>query len=247
MTGATFPLTLNAGQSVTLQVTFAPTAAGAVTGSIAISSNATNNGNVTISLSGTGQTAGGAATLTLGSATVAFGSVTLNTTSTQTVTLTSSGTSAVTISAATITGTGFSMTGLTFPVTLNPGQTATLTLQFDPTTAGAATGTVTLSSNSSTGATSTIALTGTGAAAGTYEVELTWDAPTSSTDPVVSYNIYRATGSGSYAKINSSVNTPTSYTDSTVTSGTTYSYEVTSVDGSGVESTPSNIYTVAIP
>lgn len=248
VTGGTFPMTLNAGQSVTLTVKFDPTAAGNVTGSIAVDSNATNNGDVTINLSGTGQAAGGAATLTLGSATVAFGNVNLNSPSTQTVTLTSSGTSALTISAGTITGTGFTMTGITFPLTLNPGQTATLSLQFDPTTAGAATGTMTLTSNSSTGATTTIALTGTGVQGGTYEVALTWDAPASSSDAVVSYNVYRVTGTtGTYQKLNTSANTPTTYTDSTVASGDTYSYEVTSVDANGIESAPSNIYTATIP
>jgi fibronectin type 3 domain-containing protein len=78
-------------------------------------------------------------------------------------------------------------------------------------------------------------------------VQLAWDAPASSTDAVVSYNVYRAASGGSYQKLNTSANAPTSYTDTTVTDGTTYNYEVTSVDASGVESTPSNVYTAAIP
>jgi hypothetical protein len=193
------------------------------------------------------QLTNGAPGLTLSSTTVAFGNVNLNTPSTQTVTLRSSGGSAVTISAATITGAGFTMSGLTLPLTLNPGQTAVLNLQFDPTTAGAATGSVTITSNATTGATQTIALTGTGVNSATYEVQLSWTAPASSADPVVSYNIYRSTGAGTYRKLNTAVNTPTSYTDTTVQSGVTYNYEVTSVDGSGVESTPSNVYTAVIP
>jgi fibronectin type 3 domain-containing protein len=132
-------------------------------------------------------------------------------------------------------------------VTLNPGQTAVLSLQFDPTTAGAATGLVTITSNAASGATQTITLTGTGVAPTSYEVQLSWTAPASSTDPVVSYNVYRSTGTGSYQKLNTAVNTPTTYTDTTVQSGSTYNYEVTSVDASGVESAPSNVYTAAIP
>jgi hypothetical protein len=186
--------------------------------------------------------------LTIGSTTVSFGNVGLNTPATQTVTLTSSGTTALTISAETLTGTGFTMSGVTFPVTLNPGQTATLDLQFDPTTSGAATGSVTLTSNAIGAGTATIALSGTGVSATGYEVQLTWDAPTSSTDPVVGYNIYRAvSGSSSYTLLNSSVNDPTSYTDATVQDGTSYTYEVMSVDASGVQSAPSNTYTAAIP
>jgi hypothetical protein len=190
---------------------------------------------------------GGSPGLTLSSTTVAFGNVNLNTPATQTVTLTSSGGAAVTVSAATLTGTGFTMSGINFPVTLNPGQTAVLNLQFDPTTAAAATGLVTITSNAASGGTATIALTGTGVAVTTYEVQLSWTAPASSADPVVSYNVYRSTGGGSYQKVNAAVNTPTTYTDTTVQSGATYNYQVTSVDASGVESAPSNVYTAAIP
>jgi fibronectin type 3 domain-containing protein len=106
---------------------------------------------------------------------------------------------------------------------------------------------VTITSNAASGGTATIALTGTGVAVTTYEVQLSWTAPASSADPVVSYNVYRSTGGGSYQKVNAAVNTPTTYTDTTVQSGATYNYQVTSVDASGVESAPSNVYTAAIP
>lgn len=82
---------------------------------------------------------------------------------------------------------------------------------------------------------------------GHYEVALTWDAPSSSADPVVGYDVYRATGAGAYSLLNSSPVSATNYTDATVQPGTTYTYEVTSVDAAGVESVPSNTYTAAIP
>jgi hypothetical protein len=60
---------------------------------------------------------------------------------------------------------------------------------------------------------------------GVYEVELNWDAPSSSSDPVAGYNIYRSTGgSSSYQLLNSSIDTETMYVDSTVQSGTAYTY-----------------------
>jgi len=66
-------------------------------------------------------------------------------------------------------------------MTLTPGQSSTLEVQFDPTAAGATTGTVALSSNCSMGGTMTVALSGTGeAAAASYQVELSWDAPVGS-------------------------------------------------------------------
>ena len=68
-------------------------------------------------------------TLTLSTATVSFGTVAVGATGTGSVTLTSSGTAAVTVSAGTVSGTGFTISGVSFPLTLNPGQTATLTVQ----------------------------------------------------------------------------------------------------------------------
>ena len=78
-------------------------------------------------------------TLTLSAGSIGFGTVNVNTPTTQTLTLSSTGTAAVTISAATLTGSGYTISGVSFPLTINPNQTATLTVQFDPTIAGAAT------------------------------------------------------------------------------------------------------------
>ena len=62
------------------------------------------------------------------------------------------------------------------------------------------------------------------------------------------YNVYRGTVSGGpYSKINSLADAGTSYTDSSVLSGTTYFYVTTSVDSSGDESVNSNQVTAAIP
>jgi fibronectin type 3 domain-containing protein len=124
---------------------------------------------------------------------------------------------------------------------------ATLEVQFDPTAAGAATAQLTITSNSSTNGTVVIPLTGTGTAA-SYAVDLSWDAPSSSTDPVAGYNVYRSpSGSSTYVLLNSSVDALTTYVDSTVLDGTTYDYIVESVDSSGVESVPTSPITVPIP
>jgi fibronectin type 3 domain-containing protein len=79
-------------------------------------------------------------------------------------------------------------------------------------------------------------------------VELNWDAPSSSSVAVTGYHIYRApSGSTSYQMLSSSVTQPTTYTDTAVQAGSTYNYEVTSVDSSGVESSPSSVYAATIP
>jgi hypothetical protein len=185
--------------------------------------------------------------LSVNSSSVAFGDVGLNSPSSQSITLTSTGTSPVTVSAATVSGTGFKLSGSSLPVTLSTNQTTTLTVQFDPTAAGAATGTLTIANTSTNNASDVITLTGTGVT-GTYEVNLSWDAPTASSVPVSGYNVYRSPSSGSsYEKVNSSTISDTTYVDSTVEAGETYDYIVESVDSKGNSSTPSNAISVNIP
>jgi hypothetical protein len=162
------------------------------------------------------------------------------------LTLTSTGTTPVTVNSAAITGAGFTIIGGSFPITLNPTQALTLRLQFSPTTAGTLTGQITINSNSTTGSTAVVALNGTGSAV-IHEVDLSWNAPTSSPNPVAGYNIYRMTAVGAAQLINSSIETQTAYVDSAVVSGTTYSYIVKSVGKDGVESVASNQITVTIP
>jgi hypothetical protein len=201
----------------------------------------------TFALSLSPQVAGGPTgpSLSVNSSTVSFGNVAVGTPSTQSVTLTSNGTAAVTVNSASLSGTGFTESGATFPLTLNAGQTATLSLQFEPTATGAATGKLTITSNASSNSTALVALSGTGVP---LAVDLSWSASSSSSDTISGYNIYRATGSSSsYAKLNSSVNSPDSYMDSTVQAGTTYEYYVTSVDSTGAESVPSNTAAVVVP
>jgi len=238
-TGLPAGLTVNTSTGL---ISGTPTAGGTSTVKLsATNSGGTGNANLTLIV------ASETAVLSINSSSLAFGDVTLDTPATQSVTLTSSGTAAVTVNSATVSGTGFSISGVTFPLTLNPNQTATLNVQFDPTAAGAVTGQLIITSNSSTNGTASISLSGTGQAT-SYEVNLTWNAPTGSTDPVAGYNIYRATnGSSSYVLLNPKEDTLTSYSDTTVASSTSYTYYVESVDASGNASAPSNSYTVNVP
>ena len=183
-------------------------------------------------------------TLTINATSISFGSVVVGSQATQTVTLTSSGTAAVTVNSAAVSGTGFSVSGSSFPVTLNPGQTLNLSVQFAPKSSGSVTGQLAIANTSSTNPTANVALSGTGSP---HQVDLSWAAPSSSSDPIAGYNVYRAAGSSAYQMVNSSLISPTTYADSTVTSGQTYSYMVKSVGSSGTESSPSNTTTVTIP
>jgi fibronectin type 3 domain-containing protein len=66
---------------------------------------------------------------------------------------------------------------------------------------------------------------------------------------VAGYNVYRSlSGASAYQLLNSGTSLmATTFTDTTVEDGQAYVYYVTSVDGSGVESTPSNAFDVTIP
>ena len=185
--------------------------------------------------------------LTINASAVSFGDVNVGTTATQSITLTSTGAAAVTVKSASIAGSGFGDSGLTFPLTLNPNQTATLNVLFDPTGAASVTGTLTIVSTSLTNPTATISLSGTGMAVG-YAVDLSWNAPASSPDPVAGYIVYRSpSGASSYVQMNSSAVTQTAYTDPSVKAGQAYDYVIESIDASGVESAPSNVASATIP
>jgi hypothetical protein len=243
-TGGSFPVTLNPGQYISIQAAFDPTVSGAATGTLTITTNSAAEPTGSVSLNGTG--GGGTPTLGLSATSLNFGNDQLGTPETQYLTLTSTGTAAVTVNAASISGTGYSMSGATFPVTLNPGIAIKIQVNFDPSAVGFAQGTITLSSNSSTGSSTLIALTGTGIAV--HEANLSWIAPANSPVPVSGYNVYRAPSGGSaYQQLNSTAITQTTYSDSTVTSGSSYTYYVQSVDASGDTSTPSNQVTLTIP
>jgi Abnormal spindle-like microcephaly-assoc'd, ASPM-SPD-2-Hydin len=178
-----------------------------------------------------------------------FGSVTVNSAVTQSLTLTSTGNLPVAVNSVSVAGASFTTVGGSFPVTLTPNQSMTLQVQFEPTAAGPTTGQLTISSNSTTGSVAVVSLTGTGTTDTTvaHQVDLSWNAPDGSSDPVAGYNIYRSTGSGSAQLMNASIDPQTAYVDSAVVSGFTYNYTVTSVDNNGVESVPSNQVSVTIP
>jgi hypothetical protein len=185
--------------------------------------------------------------LTINASSVGFGNVPLNTVMTQTVNLAAGGLLPVAITAVAVTGPGFSISGTTFPVTLAAGQSTAIDVTFDPTATGTATGQVTVVSTSLTNGVAVINLSGTGVGSA-YQVNLNWDAPSSSVDPVAGYLVYRSpSGAASFQQLAGVALDQTSYVDTNVQSGLSYDYTVESVDAVGVTSVPSNIATVAIP
>jgi len=140
--GATAPVTLAAGQGVSLLVGFSPSLAGAASGSVTIVSNASNS-LTTISLAGTGVQP----QISVVPTSVNFGNVTVGITNTQSVTVSNPGSANLSITQATVSGTGFALSGVTLPLTLVPGGSAVLTVSFKPASASSTSGALTLVSN----------------------------------------------------------------------------------------------------
>jgi len=245
ISGLTTPLTLTPGQSTSFSVTFTPLSAGTLSGSVMVDSDATDPA-LSITVSGTSVTPSPG---TLSATAVNAGSVVVGTSGTQTGTLTASGAS-VTVTSVSLTGTNsseFSISGLTFPVTVTTTTPVTFTVNFTPGSTGAASATASFASNASN-TPNTASLSGTGTAPPVHSVSLTWTA--SVTEGITSYNVYRALYTsnvcGSYSSIGSTASTITAYTDNLVTDGTTYCYATTAVDPDG-ESGYSNVVQAAIP
>ncbi len=158
MTGITAPITVNAGQSIPFTATFAPTSAGVSIGGVSATSNAPNSPQA-MAFTGTGVAT--ASLLNANPSSIAFGNVNVGSNSSQTIVLSNAGTTSLTISQITTGGTGFSSSGITVPLTLSAGQSATLSTMYAPASAGSASGSVTVTSNASD-STLTISLAGTG-------------------------------------------------------------------------------------
>jgi hypothetical protein len=236
VTGPALPLSLPAGQSVTFAVAFTPPSAATDAGSIFV-----QGPGLTVPLTGTG------AAVVVGQLTIApsalnFGNVTVGNTGNQTLNLSASG-AAVTISSSASSSAQFSLTGTSFPVTLAAGQSLSLDVAFTPQNSGAASGSVSFSSNAANSPPAE-PLSGTGVTP-VYTVGLSW---TASTSDVSGYNVYRGPAStGPFSKINPSLNSTTQYTDSTVAANQTYYYETTAVNSSNEESAPSTPAQAIIP
>jgi hypothetical protein len=124
----------------------------------ATSKSATNGGNP----------GGGTPVMAVTPSSASFGNVTVNTGATQTMKLSNTGTAELTISQAAITGAGFSMPGLSAPTTLAAGASMNFMVAFNPTSAAADSGSISIAGDasnspmtillSSTGVTSTTKL-----------------------------------------------------------------------------------------
>jgi len=182
--------------------------------------------------------------LSVSPSTMSFGNVGVGSSVSQSGTLTAS-TADVTVSSAAWNGSGYSVSGVTFPVTVPSGQSVKYTVTFTPPAAGSDPGSISFVSDAADSPLSQ-ALTGSGTqSSSSHTVALSWDPSTSS---VAGYNVYRGTQSGGpYSRLNTTLMPGNSYMDNAVASGATYYYVATSVDSNSSESGYSNQAVAQIP
>lgn len=152
--------TVQPGATCYFYVAGTPTVTGTNTASLSVTDNSVHGG-FTIPLSVTGVVSN----VTLSpSPTLSFGNVALNTPTVLPVTVTNSGPVVANISTIAVTGVGFQQVSGSNPcgATLAAGASCTVNVQFDATTSGAFTGSLTVTDDSP-GSPQSITLTGTGA------------------------------------------------------------------------------------
>jgi len=237
MTGLTLPLSLTAGQSFTFSLVFAPSATGSASGTLSVTPP--TGAAVNVALTGTGTSAG---QLGLSPSSLSFGNVVVGQSSSSPVTLSATSAS-VTVTSASLNSSEFSVSGVSFPLTIAAGKSSTLSVLFQPQSSGAATGKITFASTAANSS-AVESVSGSGVAASGPQVVLSWKDTNSG---VAGYNVYRGAASGSYTRINTALDPSTSYTDATVQVGSTYYYATTAVNSAGVESNYSSPLKVVIP
>jgi hypothetical protein len=191
---------------------------------------------------------GGTPSISIAPTSLSFGAVQTSHTSNLPIVITNTGNALMTFSGITLSGSATFTKATTCGTTLDSGATCGVTITFAPVAVTNYTGTLSIADNVA-GSPQTVALTGSGAGAqGSTSALVTWVA--SNSGSIQGYNVYRGTRSGGpYTKLNNTILPSLMYTDSAVSSGTTYCYVITAYSNtySIPESTFSSETCVAIP
>ncbi len=156
-TGPVLPMALAPNESTTLTVTFSPTAAGSVTGSITVDDDVPG-ASLVVGVTGNGVMVAPAPAPAPGPtptevapvatpSSIAFPSLTVGASTTQSVVISNVGTVTVTLSGATVSGGAFTVTGSSFPAAIAPGGSVTLQVTFAPAAAGSFSGSLSVAND----------------------------------------------------------------------------------------------------
>ena len=165
---------LAAGQSCSEQVTFHPLATGSRNGTLSLGSSASTN-PLTVALTGTGTQP----ELSISPSLLAFGTVALGTSTTQSVTLVNNGAASISNVSVSVTG-DYAVSVPCAVSTLTAGASCAVQVTFTPMALGSRPGTLTVVS-SDAGSPATIQLTGTGLQGGSFTLTVNGAASASAT------------------------------------------------------------------
>jgi len=143
--GLSGSVTLAAGQSYSLVVSYTPTTAGNSTGAFSVVSDAANS-PATATLTGVGVQP----QIVILPASLSFPAVTVGAASSQTLVVSNPGNANLLLSQIAATGSGFSFSSISTPVNIAPGGSHSFTVTVSPAAAGTYSGSLNFSNNSTT-------------------------------------------------------------------------------------------------
>ena len=153
---ASSALTIAAGDSATVNVTFAPTAAGTFTSTLQMATNDPSNASILIALSGSAIVTT-QPELQVRQTSLDWGELTVGQSGTRTITLVNPGTDELILTLAS-DNTLFALSN--DALTIAPGDSATVIITLAPTTAGSIAGNITIASNATTNGQAQVTLSG---------------------------------------------------------------------------------------
>ena len=166
--GLATPLSLGAGQSAKFSVAITPSAAGNITGTLSVMSDASASPSV-VNLSASA-VANSNSQLSVSPTSIDFGTVSVGQKASGNLVLSNNGAMDLTISMLTLTGANFTVSGISTPKAISAGQSATVTIAFAPASTASVTGSLAIVSNDPTNPTFTVPLSGTGSSTATGQL-----------------------------------------------------------------------------
>jgi len=145
ITGWSGSVTLAAGQSYSLAVSYTPSTTGSSSGTLSVVSDAANS-PATATLTG----AGVQPQIAILPASLSFPTVTVGAASSQTLVVSNPGNANLNVSQVVSTGSGFTVAGISTPVVIAPGGSHSFTVSLSPTAAGTYSGSLSFLNNSPT-------------------------------------------------------------------------------------------------
>ena len=162
-TGLTLPFVVPAGRQATVRVDYAPSAAGAASGTMTVVSDDPVDPSLPITLDGNG--VAGVADINLPVVTFDFGDVVVGTTQSGFIAIQNVGTADLTVTSLGLTGNADLVLQTSAPIVIGPSRQVTVRVDYTPSATGPVTGTLTIGSDDADEPSLPVSILGNGAPA----------------------------------------------------------------------------------